>query len=114
MGQQEKIIENAILEYLWMKGVFCWKQQTIGVYDSKKKTYRKRSKFQLAGISDILGILPNGTFFAIEVKTFEPKKYASPDQKEFIKKVNECFGAAFVARSIDDVIKGFAEYGIIL
>lgn len=101
----EKTIENAILEYLRGRGVFCWKNQSTGIYDPRKRSFRKPSKFHLNGVSDILGIF-DGKFLAIEVKRLLPKKtYPSPAQRDFIASVKEQGGVAFVARSVEDVLK---------
>jgi hypothetical protein len=112
MGQPEKVIENEILEFLWLKGVYCWKNQTVGIWNAKTNGYRKKSKYQINGVSDILGILKNGVFFAIEVKTLVPKKYPSKEQREFIKNINDSSGIAFCARSTQDVIDEFARLGV--
>ncbi len=54
------------------------------------------------GISDIIGIY-QGRFLAIEVKT--PKGKLTDSQRAFIQRVNREGGIAFVARSVEDVIK---------
>jgi hypothetical protein len=55
------------------------------------------------GVPDILGV-HKGRMIAIELKA--PKGTVSPAQQEFIDRINEAGGLAFVARSLDDVIKG--------
>jgi hypothetical protein len=113
MGQPEKIIENAILDFLKAKRLFCFKVQRTGVWDGKAMAFRRnRNPHHIKGISDVLGITKCGTFFAIEVKTLTPKGYPSKEQKEFIANIDTNHGIAFVARSIDDVIEGFAKHGI--
>ncbi len=104
----EKVIENQILNYLqFIPDCFAWKNQNVGVYDSRKRTYRKsNSKHQFKGIADILGIY-KGRFLAIEVK--QPKKPPSQHQIEFINKINDHGGIAFVATSIEDVQDYFNE-----
>lgn len=104
----EKRVENSILEYLKSKGIFCFKINTGGVFDPRKKIFRtNNNKHILKGVSDILGVLPNGTFLAIEVKTDKTlttqKTYPTKEQKEFIEKVNLHKGIGFVARSPKDV-----------
>ena len=56
------------------------------------------------GISDIIGCLPSGQFFACEIKA--PRGVLSEHQQRFIEAVNRNGGRAFVARSVDDVIDG--------
>lgn len=102
----EKQIENQILHYLSMIGVFAWKNQSTGVFDPTKKTFRKRSRFQINGVSDILCCY-KGHFVAIEVKS--EKGRLSGSQIEFIANVNANGGFAFVARSVSDVEKAFKQ-----
>ena len=103
----ESDIEKLILNWLNKNGIFAWKCKTMGTYDAKIGGYRKPGKFSLNGVSDILGVLPNGQFLAIEVKTKTGRP--SIEQKAFIKKVNKQGGKAFVARSIKDVQNGLDE-----
>jgi hypothetical protein len=56
------------------------------------------------GVSDIIGCLPTGRFFAIEIKT--PRGVVSDHQRRFIDNVQAQGGIGFVARSVDDVIDG--------
>jgi hypothetical protein len=92
-----------------MIGIFAWKNQTQGTFDPRAKRFRKFNG--LKGVSDILGILPDGTFLAIEVKRAKPKTYPTKDQKEFIKNITISGGVAFVARSIDDITKNLKPVG---
>ena len=55
------------------------------------------------GVSDIIGC-HQGRMIAIELKA--PKGTVSPAQKEFIDRINEAGGLAFVARTLDEVIEG--------
>lgn len=97
----ESTIENHILEFLNIKKVFAWKNQTVGFYDQKKgKFLRPNSRFQIRGTSDILGVF-NGHPLAIEVKATDGKMYL--DQKLFLESFNANHGIGFVARSIDEV-----------
>lgn len=59
------------------------------------------------GVSDIIGCLPNGRFLAIEVKA--PMGSVSDEQMEFIFDVRKNGGIAFVARSVEDVVKQLKE-----
>jgi len=98
----EKAIENQILHFLWKKKVFAWKNQSTGIFDPVKKIYRKSNNpFHIKGVSDILGILPDGRFLAIEVKSATGR--ASPEQKIFLEKINFYGGIGLVAKSIKEV-----------
>lgn len=104
--QPESLIENAILRYLNMQGIYCWKNKTQGTYDPVKKIYRANTVKK--GVADILGILPNGRFLAIEVKT--KKGQLTVHQKDFLRQVSKNGGLAFVARSVDDCMFRMNEF----
>ena len=55
----------------------------------------------MKGVSDILGILPDGRFLAIECKS--PSGKTTTEQDRFLASVNARGGLAFVARGLDDV-----------
>lgn len=115
----EKQIENQILTYLVNKGLFCFKNQSVGVFDPTKGLYRKsNNKHHLKGVSDVLGCLKDGRMIAIEVKkpyiskktlgisyrTQEQlEKLASEEQVFFINKIKSLGGVAFYADSVEIV-----------
>lgn len=53
------------------------------------------------GVSDILGVLPNGRALAIEVK--RPGGKPTEAQQLFLHEVNRAGGLAFTASSVDEV-----------
>lgn len=106
MRVRESEIQKAILQYLHARGIFAWTNKTTGTFDPYKKTFRKFTG--LRGVSDVLGVMPNGRFLAIEVKAKDGR--VSPDQKSFIEQINKEHGLAFVARSVADVEKVFSGY----
>lgn len=65
-----------------------------------------RKKSPIKGFPDIAGIMPNGKFFAIELKT--DKGRLSLEQVEWITKINLTGGMALVLRSKEE-IKEFVE-----
>lgn len=95
----EKEIQRAILDYLEYKKIFVWKNNTVGI----KKPDGHYIPAGRRGVADILGVLPGGRFLAIEVKRQGTK--ATSEQNEFLLRVGLMGGLAFVARSIDDVMK---------
>ena len=115
MATLEKGIENAILRFLNKIGVYCWKNQSVGIYDPVKKIYRKSNNAaHIKGVSDILGVI-EGRFLAIEVKS--AKGVVSPEQRIFLTRINQEGGIAFVARNVDQVArelyKHFPEHKIL-
>lgn len=120
----EKELENQILDWLKSVGVMAWKNQSVGIFDQKRGIYRKpNNKHHIKGTSDILGIMPNGQFLAIECKAplKNPRSderlfvLASPEQQDFILRVCKSGGLAFVADRLEvvksklDVIANMAE-----
>lgn len=86
---KEKDITHQIRSVLKTFGIFHWKVwQGMG---------------SAPGVPDIVGILKDGRFLGIEVKTDRGR--LSPHQERFIQNINDAGGLAFVARSVDDVIE---------
>jgi len=99
---KESEIEKEILRYLHIKGIEAWKNKSMGTFDPSTKRFRFNPNMKL-GVSDILGILSDGRFLAIEVKRDKTCK-PSDHQRKFIQMINDKGGLAFVARSVEDVI----------
>src|SRR5258706_13576807 len=103
--QVEQSIQRAILELLRWRNIFCWKNNTAGIYVRARNTYIPR---HAPGVSDILGILKDGRFLAIEVKALKGK--LSLHQELFLEEINSRGGLAIVARSVEDVEKALNGY----
>jgi len=109
--QPESLIKSAILNFLSLKGIFCWINKSQGTWDPARKIFRKNnSAHEIKGVADILGIMPDGRLLAIEVKS--KTGHLTPEQRRFIDAVNNRNGLAFVARSIEDVLKHIPELNI--
>lgn len=99
--QEESILKRSILDYLSLqfpRGTF-WINRNTAV-KSSKGWLKSQSKFEMAGVSDIFGLL-DGVFIAIEVKTLENNK-RPPEQVKFIELVKSHGHCAGFATSIDD------------
>ncbi len=100
-GVSETELTKAIRSVLSACGIFHWKQWQGPMSQPK-------------GVSDILGILPGGRMFAIEVKRpgwSKPGPGAKAfthhrNQQGFLDAVNRSGGVGFFAQSVDDVIDG--------
>lgn len=102
LKETEKDIENSILEALQtIKGCKVWKNQSVGIYDPTKKSFRRRSKYQIKGVSDILGIY-KGKMLCLEVKT--KKGRLSPEQKQFLEEMQALGAATACVRSIPEAL----------
>jgi len=98
----EGAVRNLVCSYLTRLGLFFWLHDSVGIFDPKTKRFRRNtSPYRMKGVADILGILPSGRMFAIELKSATGR--LTPEQKIFIEKVNASGGIAFMARSIEDV-----------
>lgn len=86
----EKMIQNQILGYLRTIGIYCWK-------------HWQGPMSPLKGVSDILGIMKDGKFIAIEVKTDRGR--VTPEQQNFLDIINRNNGMAFLAKSLDEVMQ---------
>ncbi len=93
----EKELQNEILHYLQKAGIFAWRQNT-GAFKIDSRYIR----VGFSGMADIIGILPDGRFLAIEVKG--PKGKLTEYQKMFLREIQANKGVAIIARSIVDVI----------
>lgn len=108
-GLKEKEIQEQVLSYLWYNHVFCWRNNSVGIFDATKKVFRKPGRFFLPGVADILGVYQS-RFLALEIKSATGK--LSEHQKFFIDEVNYHGGIGIVIRSIDDIDKKlFLKYG---
>jgi hypothetical protein len=107
---KESLIQRNILLFLISRGIFCWYVKTVGTYDAKIQRYRKTPWYYRKGVPDIHGFI-DGIPFVIEVKSATGK--LSPEQIQFRRDflANALEGVHMVARSVEDVIAGFKEYG---
>lgn len=99
----EKEIENSILDYLTLRGIFAFKIERTGIFDPRIGGFRAKGRRWKKGVSDIVGIFQKRPF-AIEVKSKKGK--LSPDQNNFIMEWRQNGGFAWVARSVEDVEHG--------
>lgn len=129
--KKEGQIQSEILYYLSVNSSvkFYWRNNTGGtttIYKGKSQFFR----WGYPGSSDIIGIMGDGKFLAIEVKTEKDFKYLSKyydkiktyirlnkrqehlkKQIEFIERIVESNGVAFFACSTDIVIKELQKRG---
>ena len=97
----ETQLVRSILDGLKFRRIFAWRANSGAVtaeYKGKKRFIRFAG---IEGLSDIIGILPDGRFLAIECKVGKNK--ATELQLQFLSAVNQSGGVAFIARSWDDV-----------
>ena len=98
---KESVIQKHILFYLgYSKDVVpvFWRQNAGAV-----KTENRFVKLGKAGVSDIIGMLWDGRFLAIEVKTPKRRTKVTQAQQTFLDNVNKAGGVGFVACDVDEV-----------
>ena len=103
-------IKAGCLRYLERRGFFAWNNPTGAVRIAPDRWIR----FGLKGAADLIGVLPDGRFLAVEVKA--PHGRLSPEQSAFLEKVRGLGGVAVVVRSfreLDAALRreGYADDG---
>ena len=96
MSLREADITKQIRDVLDLKGIWHWKQWQGPMSEPK-------------GVSDILGCY-KGRMLAIEIKV--PGRQLTSDQMVFIDNVITAGGIAFVAYSVEDVIRELGIKGV--
>jgi len=106
----ETEVQNSILEYLCSKDIFAWRNNSHAVFDERSGSFRSKSNpHDINGVADILSILPDGKFLAIEVKKNKNCK-ASPSQKLFMENISKNNGITFLAWSVKMVEKELKKH----
>jgi len=100
MSTPEGLVLGAIMDYLKARQIYAWRNNSGAVKVGTPEASRY-VRYGRKGSSDILGILDDGRFLAIEVKSAKGK--ATPEQVEFLADITKRGGVAFVARSIEDI-----------
>lgn len=98
-GMKENEVLRGCLEYLRANGIFCFRNNTGAV-----KIGRRFIRYGTPGSSDILGIMPDGRFLAVECKR-EKGGRLSELQKAFLTAIQINGGVSIVARSVDELKK---------
>ncbi len=99
----ESDIQASILDYLRLRGHFCFRVNQIPatVIDKHgQRQFRAFGKYAMKGVPDIV-LIHDGKFYGIECKSETGK--LSEDQVAFGRRCVKAGGEYIVARSIDDV-----------
>jgi hypothetical protein len=107
MKTPEGAVVKVCLEYLALRGIYAYRQNT-GAAEYQNKTGKKRFvRYGKPGASDIVGLLPGGRFIAVECKA--PRGRLSELQAAFLQDIERMGGLAVVARSVEDLEKSLME-----
>lgn len=98
-GMLEDEVLRGCLEYLRMNHIFCYRNNTGAV-----KIGKRFIRYGTPGSSDIIGILPDGRFLAVECKR-EKGGRLSELQKAFLTAIQINGGVSIVARSVEELKK---------
>lgn len=99
----ETAVVGSCLCLLAILGIFAWRNNTGALRNKAGRLIR----YGLRGSSDIIGILPDGRFLAIECKTETGK--ASQAQIDFIKTINDNNGVGMIVRNTDELLAKLKE-----
>jgi hypothetical protein len=94
----ERDIQTQIIAYLKLRDIFCWKQNTSGIYRKDRNAYIPS---HTRGMPDICGILHGGRALYVEVKRKTGR--LSEAQKEFLGRASTLGALAIVAYCVEDV-----------
>jgi hypothetical protein len=97
----ETALVRACLDYLRLRGVLAWRQNTSGLRRQDRRGRTFWAPAALVGISDIIGILPGGRFLALEAKV--GKRQPTAEQLLFLEAIATAGGLAGVVRSLKDL-----------
>jgi hypothetical protein len=118
LRNREADVLSACLQWLSLKGVWCWRQNQ-GAIPLPGGGFRRF--VGLRGVSDILGILPQtvrvegestpvtfGNLLAVETKRVGEK--LRPEQEEFLRQVNERGGVGLCVHSVSELAEKLGPY----
>ena len=103
----ESAVLNACLQYLVILHIEAWRSNTGAVKAKYKNGTDRFVRFGRPGSADIIGLLPNGRFLAVECKSDVGE--LSKQQHEFRRDIERNHGVYILARSIDDLAAGLRE-----
>ena len=110
LSVRESAVVAACLELLAYRGCFVWRQNQgvmAATYKGKSRVIRFAG---VTGIADIIGMTPAGQFIAVECKAGRNK--ATKEQEEFLERVRQRGGVAFLVYSSDQLLKELKAIGI--
>lgn len=97
-------LSRAIVDFLDAVGGFASRVNTMGVYDAKRKIYRKTT--MKLGFPDVQGVY-QGRCIYVEVKIGADR--LSPNQKKFLEGARSAGAHCIVAKSFEDFFEGFLQ-----
>lgn len=106
----ETDLVKTCLGYLDIKGIDAWRNNSGAVVVPGSPGRKRRCiRYGKKGSSDILGMVPDGRFLAVECK--RKGKYPTKEQRAFLAMVKRNNGIALLVRDVDDLIRGLEDHG---
>lgn len=96
---QANLLKRLIISDLNNCGHLAWNNNTVGVYDPKRKIYRKNKDRSAIGSGDIIACI-NGKYVEIEIKIGRDKQ--SPAQQMHETRVLKAGGRYVIVKSYED------------
>lgn len=103
-ARPEHAIQSEILKKLRQAGVFCWRNNSGQI-----RTQNRMIVIGKAGMPDILGYLPDGTGFAIEVK-HKSIMDVTQGQYNTLKKLHDTGVLAFASNNAQAAVDEILTY----
>ena len=105
MVTPESIVLDGCLNYLKVRGIYHWRNNTGAVRIGPGRFMR----FGKVGSSDILGLLPGGRLLCVECKAKGGR--LSPEQERFLEDVKNLGGLAVVCRGWQELDEALRREG---
>lgn len=101
--EKEADVLHSCLKTLSAFGIFAWRNNNMGVRRSRagKDFYTFAG---LRGVSDIVGVLPDGRILCVECKATGKLKSQSPEQKQFQEDIERNGGEYLLVDSYETII----------
>lgn len=109
MSTPESAVVSACLAYLQVNRIMAWRNSTGATKTTRADGSTGFLRFGSVGSADIIGILCDGRFLAVECKSAKGK--LSDPQRVFMADIRKYGGVAIVARSMDELAAGLAAEG---
>ncbi len=110
-GILEKDIQKQICEWLEQNNFFFWRNNTVGLYNPRKKLFMAMPKYSVAGLPDIM-IINRGRLIGLEVKrpTHRGSSAVTTDNQNKVKIKFLTNGAFyFLVTSLEEAITSMGE-----
>jgi hypothetical protein len=107
-GVKENAVMNAVDEYLALKRIPHWRQNSGAL----KNAYGQFVHFGKKGSADFTGIDPK-TGRRLEIECKAPGKSLRESQRQFLDMINKCQGVGICVHSVEELEEQLKEAGVV-